>query len=137
MNLKDFLNEEQYEAVTTIDGPLLILAGAGSGKTRTITYRIAHMIKDLEIITPYIKSENWETSKLLFHNFNENYKNKLENFSIILNHKEINEALLSITDIFTNIELKNKELCLNKIENLKFHITNFFQSQVPSIKNIL
>ena len=49
MNLKDFLNEEQYEAVTTIDGPLLILAGAGSGKTRTITYRIAHMIKDLEI----------------------------------------------------------------------------------------
>lgn len=95
------------------------------------------MIKDLEIITPYIKSENWETSKLLFHNFNENYKNKLENFSIILNHKEINEALLSITDIFTNIELKNKELCLNKIENLKFHITNFFQSQVPSIKNIL
>ena len=95
------------------------------------------MIKDLEIITPYIKSENWETSKLLFHNFNKNYKNKLENFSIILNHKEINEALLSITDIFTNIELKNKELCLNKIENLKFHITNFFQSQVPSIKNIL
>src|SRR5699024_1520531 len=95
------------------------------------------MIKDLEIITTYIKSENWETSKLLFHNFNENYKNKLENFSIILNHKEINEALLSITDIFTNIELKNKELCLNKIENLKFHITNFFQSQVPSIKNIL
>lgn len=95
------------------------------------------MIKDLEIITPYIKSENWETSKLLFHNFNENYKNKLENFSIILNHKEINEALLSITDIFTNIELKNKELCLNKIENLKFHITNLFQSQVPSIKNIL
>ncbi|OAT87155.1 DUF4363 family protein [Candidatus Arthromitus sp. SFB-turkey] len=95
------------------------------------------MIKDLEIITPYIKNENWETSKLLFHNFNKNYKNKLENFSIILNHKEINEALLSITDIFTNIELKNKELCLNKIENLKFHITNFFQSQVPSIKNIL
>lgn len=95
------------------------------------------MIKDLQVITPYIKSENWETSKLLFHNFNENYKNKLENFSIILNHKEINEALLSMTDIFTNIELKNKELCLNKIENLKFHITNFFQSQVPSIKNIL
>lgn len=95
------------------------------------------MIKDLEIITPYIKNENWETSKLLFHNFNKNYKNKLENFSIILNHKEINEALLSITDIFTNIELKNKELCLNKIENLKFHITNLFQSQVPSIKNIL
>lgn len=95
------------------------------------------MIKDLEIITPYIKSENWETSESLFHNFNENYKNKLENFSIVLNHKEINEALLSMTDIFTNIEFKNKELCLNKIENLKFHITNFFKSQIPNIKNIL
>lgn len=49
MNLKEFLNDEQYEAAITIDGPILILAGAGSGKTRTITYRIAHMIKNLGI----------------------------------------------------------------------------------------
>ena len=41
--LKD-LNKQQYEAATTIDGALLILAGAGSGKTKTITARLAYLI---------------------------------------------------------------------------------------------
>jgi DNA helicase-2/ATP-dependent DNA helicase PcrA len=49
MDLRNLLNEEQYEAAVAVDGPLLILAGAGSGKTRVLTYRIAHMIQDLNI----------------------------------------------------------------------------------------
>ena len=39
------LNETQYQAVTTVDGPLLIVAGAGTGKTRTLVYRVARLIE--------------------------------------------------------------------------------------------
>lgn len=38
------LNQAQYQAATTVEGPLLIIAGAGTGKTRTLVYRVAHLV---------------------------------------------------------------------------------------------
>lgn len=49
-NIKD-LNDVQHEAVKAVKGPVLVLAGAGSGKTRTLTYRIAYLIKE-KIVKP-------------------------------------------------------------------------------------
>ena len=46
MDYLNELNEAQKKAVLHIEGPMMVLAGAGSGKTRVLTYRVAHLINN-------------------------------------------------------------------------------------------
>ena len=71
LNYMQKLNKEQFEAVSYLNGPLLIVAGAGSGKTRVLTSKIAHIIDERKafpnqiLAVTFTKNSYENTQKLL------------------------------------------------------------------------
>lgn len=87
MSFLDHLNEQQQQAAKTLHGPLLIIAGAGSGKTRALTYRIANMIAQ-GVAQPYEILAVTFTNKAA-EEMKHRIQNLLENIEIDLNRNSM------------------------------------------------
>jgi len=109
------LNEQQRIAATTIEGPVLILAGAGSGKTKTITFRIAHMIRN-EQIAP---------SKILAVSFtNKSATEMRERVCALLTSAETKGMMLSTFHALGLSILKREIHHLNRNKNFTIYDSN-------------
>ena len=146
----DDLNKEQQEAVLKTDGPLLILAGAGSGKTRVLTTKIAYLIEEIGI-SPYnilaitftnkaAKEMSSRIYKMIgekakfaqistFHSFG--VKILRENYSYLGYDK--NFVILDSDDTITVIKRILKELGLDP----KVYNPNAIKNKISSCKNEL
>ncbi len=113
---------------------LLIIIVSSFFSLRSYTKNV---LNSLNTITPYIETEDWERVNKLFEEFKEKNKNKLKRLSFIVKHTTIDDILLDMVSISLNISLKNKELCMEKLEILKHNIEHLYDSQIPKLQNIL
>ena len=143
------LNKEQREAVTHINGPMLVLAGAGSGKTRVLTNRIGYLIENgidagnILAITFTNKAAKEMKERVLKLIGNEGYSIQISTFHSLglrllkenyskLGYKS-NFVILDSDDTLTVVKKIMKEMNLNP----KFYNARDIRNNISSAKNEL
>jgi len=142
LNFKNILNPQQYQAVSNLNGPLLIIAGAGSGKTRVITYRIYNMlnsgIKESNILALTFTNKaskemikriedlyNKKLKKLTISTFHSLGVSILKKYIYLLDYKN-NFSIYDDKDQYSLLKLTFQEIDIdNKEYDLKFMLKTF------------
>ena len=147
-NYLDFLNIEQLKAVTETDGALLVLAGAGSGKTRVLTYRILHLLMEKKALPGEILAVTFtnkaasemknRVSKLLKRPIERMWVGTFHSLSAKIlrtNYKIVGlKSNFIIIDSEDQIKLI-KQICERENIDTKEHTPKFFQNVINNYKN--
>ena len=144
----DELNESQRDAATHIDGPLLILAGAGSGKTKTLTTRLAYLIGEIGIdplntltltFTNKAASEMRSRATKLIGNSSSSMPLLCTFHKFGLLFLKFNISRLGRKNTFNIIDSDDQKRMVKAIcKDLKIELqTSFLTSEISKYKNIL
>lgn len=121
---KTELNKEQYTAVRTTEGSLLVIAGAGSGKTRTIIYRLAYLIE-----------KGIEPNKILLLTFTRKASNEmLERANTLLKNNKCNSVMGGTFHSFSNYILRKYYKLLNIMPNFTIVDTSDSEDVIDLIR---
>jgi len=123
------LNKKQMEGVKTVDGPVLIIAGPGSGKTRCLTYRVAYMISS------GIKSENILAVTFTNKSANE-LKERVQKLLMMRDNRQIG-VLLPVVGTFHSVCLRILRYEADKLGYNRHFVIYDTDDQISLLKNIM
>lgn len=150
MNYLDKLNKEQKEAVLHTEGPLLIFAGAGSGKTRVLTYRIAYLIEEKDVypssilaitFTNKAANEMKERVKSLIGNIESMWISTFHSACVRILRRNV-ESLKDYKKNFVIFDAKDQEVLIKEcVKELNLNEKNFpfrvVSSEISRAKDML